>query len=355
MSTGSAASPIPLLKAAPEPDQVAERLEGGPWAGMELALLRHHVADDAAIDRAVRTVRDALDGTGMVVAAEAPVSWASGAHVRVDRLDAEAREQIERSAAFAAGIGSPVLTIHLYIPQTPQEFRAGVPVDDRRSSASSPTSRRCAPSTAQAAHRERPAGPAHAHRRRVLHADRRALGRPPALARAVAELGFTLDTSHAALFRSFAAAYPTLFGLRATRGSSSSATSRSSARRRGRARLQRAGILGEGLLYDDPAGELDLDPVVARIGQLVPYVVAEINEPDHRFSPNIKDGYRHVERALARRPSLAPAAAAPAAEDLDWQAVLGRRDPSRRARAQRPRRRLARARHRRRRARSAAR
>jgi hypothetical protein len=63
-----------------------------------------------------------------------------------------------------------------------------------------------------------------------------------------------------------------------------------------------AGILGEGLLYDDPAGELDLDPVVARIGQLVPYVVAEINEPDHRFSPNIKDGYRHVEQALARKP-----------------------------------------------------
>ena len=130
MSTGSAASPIPLLKAAPEPDQVAERLEGGPWAGMELALLRHHVADDAAIERAVRTVRDAVEGTGMVLAAEAPVSWASGAHVRVDRLDAEAREQIARSARFAAGIGSPVLTIHLYIPQTPQEFRAGVPVDD---------------------------------------------------------------------------------------------------------------------------------------------------------------------------------------------------------------------------------
>ena len=29
----------------------------------------------------------------------------------------------------------------------------------------------------------------------------------------VPELGFTFDTSHAALFRSFAAAYPSLFGL----------------------------------------------------------------------------------------------------------------------------------------------
>jgi hypothetical protein len=130
MSTGSAASPIPLLKAAPEPDQVAERLAGGPWAGLELALLSHHVADDAATERATAVVRDAVAGTDMVLRREAPVSWASGDHVRVDRLDDQAREQIERSAAFAAGIGSPVLTIHLYIPQTPADFRRGLPVDE---------------------------------------------------------------------------------------------------------------------------------------------------------------------------------------------------------------------------------
>ena len=58
------------------------------------------------------------------------MSWPSGAHVRVDRLDDEARAGIERSVRFAAGIGSPVLTIHLYIPQTPEEFRAGAPVDE---------------------------------------------------------------------------------------------------------------------------------------------------------------------------------------------------------------------------------
>ena len=34
MSSGSAA--IPLLKAAPEREQVADRLAGGPWRGMEL-------------------------------------------------------------------------------------------------------------------------------------------------------------------------------------------------------------------------------------------------------------------------------------------------------------------------------
>ena len=47
MSTGSAATP--LLKAAPEPDQIADRLEGGDWRGLELCLSPGHVADDAAL------------------------------------------------------------------------------------------------------------------------------------------------------------------------------------------------------------------------------------------------------------------------------------------------------------------
>ena len=51
MSTGYAA--IPLLKAAPEPDQIADRLEGGPWRGLELCLMPQHVADDAALARAI--------------------------------------------------------------------------------------------------------------------------------------------------------------------------------------------------------------------------------------------------------------------------------------------------------------
>ena len=61
MSTGSAS--IPLLKAAPEPEQVAERLEGGDWPGMELALLPRHVADDAALDRAIAAVKDTVGVT----------------------------------------------------------------------------------------------------------------------------------------------------------------------------------------------------------------------------------------------------------------------------------------------------
>src|SRR5437763_14888935 len=112
MSTGSKA--IPLLKSAPEPDQLADRLNGGDWKGIEIALMPPHLADDGALARAVETTRDVV--AGMVVTAEAPVAWPSGAFVRVDRLATRARAGIERSAKFAAQVGSPVLTIHMFVP-----------------------------------------------------------------------------------------------------------------------------------------------------------------------------------------------------------------------------------------------
>ena len=71
MSTGSAASP--LLKAAPEPDQLAERLEGGPWRGLEVALMPRDVASDDAVARALAVVRDGVP-EAMTLLAEAPVS-----------------------------------------------------------------------------------------------------------------------------------------------------------------------------------------------------------------------------------------------------------------------------------------
>src|SRR3954451_13569379 len=86
MSPGSA--PPLLLKATPEPEQLADRLDGGPWNGIEVPLMPAHIADDEAVERAIAHVRDAAPAH---VAAEAPVVWPSGAHLRVDRLDDEAR------------------------------------------------------------------------------------------------------------------------------------------------------------------------------------------------------------------------------------------------------------------------
>jgi nucleoside-diphosphate-sugar epimerase/sugar phosphate isomerase/epimerase len=325
MSSGSAA--IPLLKAAPEADQVADRMSGGDWRGMELCLAPRHVATREALDAAIAVGRRAADA-GRVLTAECPVAWPSGAFVRVDRLDEEARSGIEASARFAAGIGAPVLTIHLFVPMTPAEYRAHGALDEPAvadflafyaaaclDAGVTPLIENVPPVL-----RMRTGGvyltPTGGHWRDI----REWCGR-------IGGLRTTFDTSHAALFEHFAAAYPSLFGLADD----------------GELSLERwvdeldglidvahvsdaHGLLGEGLPYG--AGELDLDPVVRRLGASVPYIVAEINEPDPARSDDMKAGYRAVERALAlpepaprRRSSRLPV------DPFDWQAVVGHRDP----------------------------
>src|SRR3954449_11809815 len=324
MSPGSA--PILLLKAAPEPEQLAERLQdGGGWSGVEVPLMPAHIADDAAVARAIEHVRAAAP---VHVAAEAPVAWPSGAHVRVDRLDDEARAGIERSARFAAGVGSPVLTIHLYTPMGPAEYRGHAGVDEDavlaflRFYADACLDQGVTPliENVPPVLRQRSGGvflsPVGGHWRDLLHWRAR-----------VPELGFTLDTSHAALFRSFAATYPSLFGLESDEGLELERYVEELGPAAEVAHVSdAAGLLGEGLNYG--AGELDLDPVVRRLGELVPYIVAEINEPDHARSPNMKAGYRRLERAL-ERPAEAwhqPPRRLPG-EGFDWQTVVGGRDP----------------------------
>ena len=332
MSTGSSA--IPLLKAAPEPEQISERLEGGPWRGLELCLAAVHVASDAALRRAIENVRSALGRRDVAVTAEAPVSWPSGAFVRVDRLDDEARAGIERSAEFAAAIGSPVLTTHLIVPLAPDEFRARAKPDDAaiagylRFYADACASRGVTPliENVPPVLRMRTGGvylsSVGGHWRDLLVWRER-----------VPSLRFTIDTSHAALFRSVAAAYPSLFDLTSDDeleleryveelGPAAEVAHVSDAH----------GLLGEGLGYGD--GELALDPIVARLGELVPFVVAEINEPDHRRSPNMKSAYAAIERVLAAAPAPAPAPARTPRRSrrhvttpFDWQRVLDRRDP----------------------------
>jgi nucleoside-diphosphate-sugar epimerase len=327
MSPGSNA--IPLLKAAPEPEQIADRLAEGLPHGLELCLAGDHLADKDSLRRAIRAC-DGLTERGLKLTAEAPVSWPSGAFVRVDRLDGEARSGIERSAEFAWAIGSPVLTIHLFIPLDPAEFRAAGQVDGRsiepflRFYVEACTSRGIEPliENVPPVLRMRTGGiylsQVGGHWRDL--SDWR--GRIP-------ELAFTLDTSHAALFRSFASAYPALFEVErpeelelaryvAELGAATRVAHVSNAR----------GLLGEGLPYG--SGELDLDPIVRRLGELVPYIVAEINEPDPARSVEMKKGYAAIESALAAEQDPAPAPRQPtlaAGDGFDWQAVLRRRDP----------------------------
>jgi nucleoside-diphosphate-sugar epimerase len=320
MSSGS--KPILQLKAAPVAEQLTERLDGAGWEGIEISLR----ADDLGDADAVAAVRE-LSG-GLAVTVEAPLAWPSGAFVSVDRLDEEARAGIEASAEFAAAVGSPVLTIHLFIPTDAEAFRRSGPVDDGavdaflRFYADACTSHGVKPliENVPPILRMRTGGvylsPVGGHWRDLL-----------AWRERVPALGFTIDTSHAALFRSFAATYPGLFGLASDDdlelaryvdelGPYAEVSHVSNAH----------GLLGEGLPYGD--GELDLDPVVRRLAPFVRFVVAEINEPDPARSPAMKAGYRRIEQALAApaTPEAKPRRRIPA-DPFDWQAVLERRDP----------------------------
>jgi nucleoside-diphosphate-sugar epimerase/sugar phosphate isomerase/epimerase len=324
MSTGSNA--IPLLKSAPEPDQLADRLDGGDWRGIELALLPTHVASDDAVARAVDATRAV--SADLTVTAEAPVAWPSGAFVRVDRLDGEARAGIERSAEFAARVGSAVVTIHLFVPLSPEEFRGAGPIDDDavesflRFYASACTSRGVIPliENVPPILRMRTGGvflsPIGGHWRDLLEWRER-----------VPELRFTVDTSHAALFRSLVAVYPGLFGLESSEDLELERYVEELGPHAEVAHVSDAhGLLGEGLPYG--AGELDLDPVVRRLGELVPYIVAEINEPDPARSVDMKRAYQAIEHALAGTASEPRRAARRVPLDgFDWQAVIERRDP----------------------------
>ncbi len=327
MSTGS--KPTLQLKAAPRPDQLADRLDGGPWDGIEIALMPDDIVTDDALDRAVRTVGDVrVHLHQSAVTAEAPVTWPSGAFVRVDRLDDEARAGIERSAEFAARIDSPVLTIHLFVPLSPDEFRASGPVDEDavdeflRFYASACSSRGVIPliENVPPVLRMRTGGvflsPIGGHWRDLLEWRER-----------VPELRFTVDTSHAALFQSFVAVYPGLFGLESAEDLELERYVEELGPYAEVAHVSDAhGLLGEGLPYG--AGEVDLDPVVRRLGELVRFMVAEINEPDPARSVDMKRAYRAIARALtgtAQEPRRAPRRVPLAT--FDWQAVIERRDP----------------------------
>ncbi len=325
MSSGSAA--IPLLKAAPDAAQISERLEAGPWRGLEIALMPQHVADDAAVAAAIEAVRAGTEG--LTLTAEAPVTWPSGAFVRVDQLTDEARACIARSADFAEAIGSPVLTIHLYAPVSPEEFRSAPPLDDDaiqeflRFYALTCLDRGITPliENVPPVLRMRVGGVflsqigGHWRDLRRWHAR-------------VPELRFTFDTSHAALFRNFATSYGSLFGVAADEELGLETYVEELAPALEVAHVSDAhGLLGEGLPIG--SGELDLGPVMRRLGELCTFVVSEINEPDPARSPDMKAGYRLLERAfnepttgaLARPPRRLPP------ESLDWATVLERRDP----------------------------
>jgi nucleoside-diphosphate-sugar epimerase/sugar phosphate isomerase/epimerase len=326
MSTGSRA--ILQLKAAPRADQIADRLEGDRWEGLELALLPSDVADDTSVERAADVTLLTTEGRSLALTAEAPVSWPSGAFVRVDDLTSEAAAGIERSVAFARAIGSPVLTIHLYSPLAPAEFQAREPLDE---ASLEHFLRFFADACLEAGIQPLIENVPPVLRMRIGGFFLSEVGghwRDLVRAREIVpELRFTFDTSHAGLFRNVAAAYPSLFSLSSDDDLDLARYVSELAGGIDVVHVSDAhALLGEGLPYG--AGELELDPIVNRLASTARYLVAEINEPDPSRSREMKAAYQAMARAVAlpRQPAPAPILRA-VSEPFEWHQVTGRRDP----------------------------
>jgi nucleoside-diphosphate-sugar epimerase len=127
MSTGSAA--IPQLKAAPEAEQLAERLRAGLARAGALPMPRAR-RRRRATRQAVRTVLEAAAGRDLALTAEAPVAWPSGASCASTASTTRRARGSSGPPTSPPGIGSPVLTIHLFVPLTPEEFRDRGPLDE---------------------------------------------------------------------------------------------------------------------------------------------------------------------------------------------------------------------------------
>ena len=309
MSTGFAA--IPLLKAAPEPDQLADRLEGGPWRGLELALMPPGTwPTTTSLARAIEVVRNAARRRSRGHGGGA--RWPGRAARSCASTGSTTRHAPASSAAeFAAGD-------RLAGPHDPplrpddarRSTRAGGGLDERADRA-----RSCASTPTRASTRGRDAAASRTCRRCCGCAPAACTSRPSAATGAtcstwrerVPEL--RLHARHVArgAVPQLRGRYPSLFGLDVRRtsleleryveelGPATEVAHVSDAH----------GLLGEGLPYGTRRARPR--PGRAPLGELVPYVVAEINEPDPARSPDMKAGYR-AHRARVRAAAARPGA-----------------------------------------------
>ena len=329
MSTGSAA--IPLLKAAPEAGagrRPARRRRLARARAVPGA--RATSRPPAALERAIAVGRDVAD-RGLALTAECPVAWPSGAFVRVDRLDEEARRghrgvgALRRRDRLARAHHPPVRA------DGARPTTAPTPGSTTRRSRSSCGfyAHACHSRGRHAADRERPAGAADAHGRRLPLAGRRPLARPAAVVRpdrGPAARRSTPRTPRCS--RNFAAAYPSLFGLASDDELDLPryAEELGAAQRR-RARLRRrTGCSARGC--PTAAASWTWTRWSAGSGSRSRTSWPRSTSPTPRARGDMKAGYRAIERALARAGAGAAASARRLGVDpFDWQAVLGRRDP----------------------------
>ncbi len=372
-------TPKVMMKAAPNDEQVAERLAHGECEGIEICLRPDDIASSTAVERAISAIARYRHATQFATA-ELPVSWPNRAFVSVDTLDRHARTGIERSVEVAAGIGAEAITAHLFIPLAESQIAAGWDEDTNAVSnfleffvtACQHAGIRPLVENVPPVLRMRTGGafysPIGGHWRDLLRWKSE-----------LPDLGFTFDVSHAALYGTFARCYPYFFGDEYDELSIDAYVSRLQPSLVVAHVSNASGVLGEGLGYR--SGQLDLDPIVERLCQDTMYIVAEIAELDPLRSEAMRDAYSEilrvrrglivepavelgVDRELSSTPPViacraladadrstmrvpagtgraergwerttartgaALAASAPRISEWDWSDVLGKRDPA---------------------------
>ena len=310
MSTGS--PPSRCSKPRPSADQIADRLDGGAWRGLELCLARQHVASDGGrCDEAIARLRRALG----VARHRRGARRVAERRVRARRPARRRGARAASSAAprFAAGIGSPVLTIHLFVPLSPEEFRAAGPVDEGaveeflRFYADA-----CASRGRHAADRERPADPAHAHGRRLPLAGRRPLARPARMARARARARLHLRHLARRAVPLLRGRVPVALRARLRRGARARALRRGARARPPRSRTSPTRTACSARACPTAPASSTSTPSCAGSASSSPSSSRRSTSPTRRARVDMKAGYRAIERALARARRRRARAAAPA-------------------------------------------
>ena len=315
-----------LLKARPTPAQLADRLAPPRPDGLEFYLDARDLAPDDWLPRLTAIMAGAprageadKSGDGFTYIVEGPIRSLDGAYFDVTRDAPADHDALVRLVRFGRAIGAEVAVIHLAAPTADP---AALAHDAHREALD-----RCLPFL------ERYAALCGEHgliptvenippigQMREDSALFSPLGIEPSdLARccaAVPGLGITFDTSHAGLYLEAIDADPA--GLTP---SLRPAVERYAANPEARTLddyvdliepwlvnvhiSNAAGLLGEGLPYDE--GRFDLDALLPRLAARARCIVTETLEPDPERAVYMRDAQARIAAALGRAPAAAPA------------------------------------------------
>jgi len=302
------------LKARPTGAQLADRLhpvDGGAPDGLELYLAAQDIASSEAMDGVVERIEAAGLPSGFALLIEGPVDSLDGGDFDVTRASEADVEVVRRLAQLTRRIGAVAVNIHLITPspdlgRLTLDYRAtllerSVPfiqsfVEVTRAAGAVPTIENMPP---------------------VLRMRRSDFSFTPIgmcaadlnwMSERVSGLRVLVDTSHAGLYLnaragatgSHAWVEPLRTYIRQLPNDGSTVLEYVQAfgPYLDNAQISNAsGLLGEGLPYSE--GEVDLDPVIAWLGEHTRHIVTETIEPNNDNARYMRDALQRMRSVLA--------------------------------------------------------